>query len=38
MAKSNVKLNTLLDIEKQIQTKWQTEKVFEENAPSDNPK
>jgi hypothetical protein len=31
--KSNVKLNALLDIERQIQTKWETEKIFEEDAP-----
>ena len=31
--KSNVKLNALLDIEKIVQTKWESDKVFEENAP-----
>ena len=31
--KSNVKLNVLLDIEKTIQTKWESDKIFEENAP-----
>ena len=30
--KSNTKLNALLDIEKQIQAKWEVEKTFEENA------
>jgi hypothetical protein len=31
--KSNVKLNFLLDIEKQMQSLWQEEKIFEEDAP-----
>ena len=30
--KSNAKLNALLDIEKQIQAKWDTERIFEEDA------
>ena len=34
--KSNTKLNTFLQIEKDIQTKWESEKVFEENAPENN--
>ena len=29
MAKSNVKLNALLDIEKEVQAKWDIEKTFE---------
>ena len=33
--KSNVKLNKLLDIEKQVQNKWYGERIFEEDAPSD---
>ena len=33
--KSNAKLNTLLTIEKEIQVKWNSEKVFEENAPEE---
>ena len=35
MAKSNVKLNTLLEIEKNVQNKWYFEKVFEEDAPEE---
>ncbi|CAF0882204.1 unnamed protein product, partial [Brachionus calyciflorus] len=35
MAKSNTKLNAFLQIEKDIQTKWENEKIFEENAPED---
>ncbi len=33
MAKSNAKLTNILTIEKDIQTKWNNEKIFEENAP-----
>ena len=33
MAKSNVKLNSLLDIEKDIQAKWEASKEFETNDP-----
>lgn len=33
MAKSNVKLNSLLDIEKEIQAKWEASKEFETDAP-----
>jgi hypothetical protein len=33
--KSNVKVNTLLDIEKQVQNKWYSEKIFEEDAPTE---
>jgi hypothetical protein len=32
---SNVKLNRLLDIEKQVQNKWYDEHIFEENAPDE---
>lgn len=31
--KSNNKLNAFLTIEKEIQTKWENEKIFEEDAP-----
>lgn len=31
--KSNVKLNALREIEEKIQAKWESEKIFEENAP-----
>jgi leucyl-tRNA synthetase len=31
--KGSAKLNALLDIESQIQKKWETDKTFEENAP-----
>ena len=33
--KSNTKLNALLNIEKEIQSKWENEHIFEENAPTD---
>ena len=33
MAKSNTKLTNLLNIEKDIQAKWTSEKIFEEDAP-----
>jgi leucyl-tRNA synthetase len=33
--KSNVKLNALLDIEKSIQTRWYSEKIFEQDADKD---
>jgi hypothetical protein len=32
MAKSNVKLNSLLELEKEMQTKWEAEKAFESNV------
>lgn len=38
MAKSNVKLNALLDIEKEIQTKWEAEKTFETEPDSKSEK
>lgn len=31
--KSNNKLNAFLAIEKEIQSKWESEKTFEEDAP-----
>jgi leucyl-tRNA synthetase len=31
--KSNAKLNALLEIEKEVQAKWESEKIFEDNAP-----
>lgn len=31
--KSQVKLNTLLEIETAVQKKWENEKIFEEDAP-----
>ena len=31
--KSQVKLNTLLEIETAVQKKWESEKTFEEDAP-----
>ena len=31
--KSNVKLNALREIEEKIQAKWESEKIFEEDAP-----
>lgn len=33
--KSNVKLNTILDIEKSIQSRWYNEKLFEQDAEKD---
>jgi hypothetical protein len=36
MAKSNVKLNALLDIEKEIQSKWETEKTFQSEPDTSN--
>ena len=33
MAKSNTKLTNLLSIEKEMQSKWASEKIFEEDAP-----
>ena len=33
-SKSNAKLNTLLAIEKEIQEKWDNEKIFEEEVPN----
>lgn len=33
--KSNTKLNALLAIEKEMQEKWENEKMFEEDAPAD---
>jgi leucyl-tRNA synthetase len=36
MAKSNTKLTNLLTIEKDIQAKWTSEKIFEEDAPDLN--
>ena len=32
--KGTFKVNTLREIEQQVQEKWQTERVFESNAPS----
>jgi len=34
--KSNVKVNTLLEIEQNVQKKWYDAKIFEENAPQAN--
>ena len=31
--KSQVKLNTLLEIETAVQKKWESEKIFQEDAP-----
>ncbi|XP_035226432.1 leucine--tRNA ligase, cytoplasmic-like [Stegodyphus dumicola] len=36
--KGTFKVRTLLDIEKQIQEKWEKENIFEEDAPADNVK
>ena len=36
--KSSNKLNALYEIEKQIQEKWESEKMFEENPPENDEK
>ena len=36
--KSNAKLTALYEIEKQIQEKWESEKIFEENPPENDEK
>eukprot|EP00795_Rhopilema_esculentum_P000827 gene827-10569_t len=36
--KSQVKLNTLLEIEAAVQKQWDTERIFEEDAPQDGNK
>ncbi|KFM68479.1 Leucine--tRNA ligase, cytoplasmic, partial [Stegodyphus mimosarum] len=36
--KGTFKVRTLLDIERQIQEKWEKESIFEEDAPADNVK
>jgi len=33
--KSNTKLNNLLAFEKEMQTQWETSRIFEEDAPSE---
>lgn len=34
--KSNAKLNALLAIEKEMQAKWEAERVYQEDAPETN--
>lgn len=33
--KSNTKLNALLSIEKEMQDKWEKDRIYEEDAPSE---
>lgn len=34
--KSNTKLNAMLAIEKEMQAKWEAERIYEEDAPEAN--